>query len=62
MKRKYSTFLFAIMSKWHFLEKMASHPDVPAEDEWTVNHQIVVPRDYRPEILNLNFALKGSHF
>ena len=28
-------------------------PDVSAEDEWTVNHQIVVPRDYRPEILNL---------
>ena len=23
------------------------------QDEWTVNHQIVVPRDYRPEILNL---------
>ena len=28
-------------------------PDVSAEDEWTVNHQIVVPRVYRPEILNL---------
>ena len=24
-----------------------------AEDEWTVNHQIVVPRVYRPEILKL---------
>ena len=28
-------------------------PDVSAKDEWTVNHQIVVPRVYRPEILNL---------
>ena len=28
-------------------------PDVSAEEEWTVNHQIVVPRIYRPEILNL---------
>ena len=28
-------------------------PDVSAEDEWTVNHQIVAPRIYRPEILNL---------
>ena len=27
-------------------------PDVSAEDEWTVNHQTVVPRVYRPEILN----------
>ena len=28
-------------------------PDVSAGDEWTVNHQIVVPRAYRSEILNL---------
>ena len=35
-----------LMRKWH-------PPDVAAEDEWTVNHQIVVPRVYRPEILNL---------
>ena len=28
-------------------------PDVSADDEWTVNHLIVVPRAYRPEILNL---------
>ena len=35
-----------LMRKWH-------PPDVSAEDEWTVNHQIVVPRVYRPEILNL---------
>ena len=28
-------------------------PDVSADDEWTVNHQIVVPRAYRPETLNL---------
>ena len=27
-------------------------PDVSADDEWTVNHQVVVPRSYRPEILN----------
>ena len=28
-------------------------PNVSADDEWTVNHQIVVPRAYRPEISNL---------
>ena len=28
-------------------------PDVSADDEWTINHQIVVPRTYRPEIMNL---------
>ena len=28
-------------------------PGVSAEDEWTVNHEIVVPRVYRPGILNL---------
>ena len=37
-----------LMRKWCL-------PDVSAEDEWTVNHQIVnvVPRIYHPEILNL---------
>ena len=35
-----------LMGKWR-------PPDVSAEDEWTVHHQIVVPRIYRPEILNL---------
>ena len=35
-----------LMRKWR-------PPDVSAEDEWTVNHQIVVHRVYRPEILNL---------
>ena len=35
-----------LMRKWR-------PPGVSAEDEWTVNHQIVVPRVYRPEILNL---------
>ena len=28
-------------------------PDVSAEYEWTVNHQIIVQRVYRPEILSL---------
>ena len=28
-------------------------PDVSADDEWTVNQQIVVHRAYRPEILSL---------
>ncbi|XP_033095980.1 toll-like receptor 2 type-2 [Anneissia japonica] len=27
--------------------------DVPADDEWTVNYQIVVPPLYRPEILSM---------
>ena len=35
-----------LMRKWR-------PPDVSADDEWTVNHQIVVPRAYRSEILNL---------
>ena len=32
-----------LMRKWR-------PPDVSADEEWTVNHQIVVPRAYRPEI------------
>ena len=35
-----------LMRKWR-------PPDVSAEGKWTVNHQIVVPRVYRPEILTL---------
>ena len=35
-----------LMRKWR-------PPDVSADDEWTVNHQIVVPRAYRLKILNL---------
>ncbi|MES9950010.1 MAG: RNase H-like domain-containing protein [Candidatus Thiodiazotropha sp.] len=35
-----------LMRKWR-------PPDVPADDEWTVNHQIVVPKIYRSEILSL---------
>ena len=34
------------MRKWH-------SPEVPADDEWAVNHQIVVPKIYRSEILSL---------
>ena len=34
------------MRKWHSLE-------VPADDEWAVNHQIVVPKIYRSPILSL---------
>ena len=35
-----------LMRKWR-------PPDVPADDEWTVNYQIVVPKSYRHEILSL---------
>ena len=35
-----------LMRKWR-------PPDVPVEDEWTVKHQIVVPKLYRSEILSL---------
>ena len=35
-----------LMSKWR-------SPKVPADDEWAVNHQIVVPKIYRSEILSL---------
>ena len=34
------------MRKWRSLE-------VPVDDEWAVNHQIVVPKIYRSEILSL---------
>ena len=34
------------MRKWRSLE-------VSADDEWAVNHQIVVPKIYRSEILSL---------
>ena len=39
-----------LMRKWR-------PPDVSADDEWTVNNQIMVPRAYRPEILNLFMKL-----
>ena len=35
-----------LMRKWR-------HSDVPADDEWAVKHQIVVPSSYRPHILSL---------
>ena len=35
-----------LMRKWR-------SPEVPADDEWAVNHQIVVPKIYRSEILSL---------
>ena len=37
-----------LMRKWR-------PPDILqlAENEWTVNHHIVIPKVYRPEILNL---------
>ena len=34
------------MRKWR-------SPEIPADDEWAVNHQIVVPKIYRSEILSL---------
>ena len=34
------------MRKWR-------SPEVPAYDEWAVNHQIMVPKIYRSEILSL---------
>ena len=38
-------------------------PGDSAEDEWTVNHQIVVSRVYRPEILNLaQETPRSGHF
>ena len=35
-----------LMRKWR-------PPDVPANDEWKVVHQIVIPMSYRPHILNI---------
>ena len=42
-----------LMRKWR-------PPDVSAADEWTVNHQIVVPRSYRQEILSLAHEIPMS--
>ena len=39
------------MRKWR-------SPVVPADDEWAVNHQIVVRKIYRSEILSLTY---GTH-
>ena len=52
MKKKYPRSLSANMSKNDILMRKWRPPDVSSEDEWTVN-QIVVPRVYRPKILNL---------
>ena len=41
-----------LMRKWR-------PPDVSAEDEWTVNHQIVVPRVYRPVNLAHETPMSG---
>ena len=35
-----------LMRKWRY-------PEIPANDEWAVNYQIVVPKIYRSEILSL---------
>ena len=35
-------------------------PDVSADDEWTVNHQALVPRAYRPEIVTLTHETSMS--
>ena len=54
MKMKFFRFLFVLMSNiYDILMRKWRPPDVSAEDEWTVNHQIVVPKAYHPEILNL---------
>ena len=35
-----------LMRKWR-------SPEIPADDEWAVNYQIVVPKIYRSDILSL---------
>ena len=37
---------YILMKKWR-------PSDVPADDEWTVKHQIIVPSSYCPHILSL---------
>ena len=34
--------------------------DVPADDEWAVYHQIVVPKSYRHEILSIDHESRMS--
>ena len=53
MRKKQIKSQSVSMSKNGIFMRKWRPPDVSAEDEWTVNHQIVVPRVYRPEILNL---------
>ena len=35
-------------------------PEAPADDEWAVNHQIVVPKIYRSEISSLAHGMPMS--
>ena len=41
------------MRKWR-------SPEIPADEEWAVDHQIVVPKIYRSEILGLAHATPMS--
>ena len=45
--------MFTIMSKNDILIRKWRPTDVSADDEWTVNHQFVVPRAYRPQIFSV---------
>ena len=41
------------MGKWR-------SPEIPADEDWGVNHQIVVPKIYRSEILSLVHETVGQ--
>ena len=48
-----SQFLMYYYIKNGILMRKKRPSDVPADDEWAVYHQIVVPKSYRHEILNI---------
>lgn len=53
MKMKFHRILFVSSQKNGVLMRKWRPPDVPADDEWAVKCQIVVPKVYRPEILSM---------
>ena len=55
-ERKKNQVLVFFYDKHGILMKRRCPLDVSAEDEWTVNHKIVVSRIYRTELLNLAHA------
>ena len=40
--------------------KMWRPPDVPTEEEWVVQYQMIVPKTYRPDVLSTPAQSKKS--
>ena len=51
--RRLARFQFVITFKDGVLMRKYRSPDIPAEDEWKLYHQIVVPKLFRNHVLSL---------